>query len=120
WSGPLPALNAGPVAAHLQRVGPHPSNANSILAGLQDNGTVKSDGTKPLAQSVTNVDDQDCAFAIFDSANPSLAYHSFATVESGPSIARSTDSGKSWDSGSATNAIRAALSAANDAGAGFY
>ena len=116
WSG----LNASIGAEEVQSVGPHPTDSALVLAGMSDNGTGLGNSAMPLAAAWGQVDTLDGAFAIFDPENPSLAYHVFATTSAGPAIAQSADGGTSWTSAAPTAALRAALAANGDAGAGFY
>ena len=86
----ITALNNSIIAAQLYSIGPHPigtsspsSDAQTFIAGLQDNGTVLS-GPSPTAQPTPNiqwneVSTGDGSFALFDSQNPTFAYHDFAT-----------------------------------------
>jgi HYDIN/CFA65/VesB-like, Ig-like domain len=116
WS----ALNSSISAAQIQAVGPHPTDAGVLLAGLQDNGTALFDAAAPLASAWSEVDGLDGGCALFDPSNPAFAYHTFATSSAGLAIARSTDGGHTWTASAPTTALRNALSAAGDAGAGFY
>jgi hypothetical protein len=116
WS----ALNATIGAAQIQSLGPHPTDANVMLAGLQDNGTARFDGTAPLAAAWSEVDGLGGGTAIFDPVDPTYAYDTFATTASGPALARSTDSGATWSASESTAALRAAMSTALDAGAAYY
>jgi hypothetical protein len=95
WS----ALNPDISVLQAQSIGPHPTNNSIALAGFQDNGTARFDGTQPPASGWTQVDGLDGGIALFDAQNALFAYHVFAT------------------SASTTTALRAAMAAANDPGA---
>lgn len=116
WS----ALNASIGAMQAQSVGPHPSSNTLALAGLQDNGTARFDGTQPAASSWTQVDGLEGGFALFDQANPTFAYHTFATTSSGPSVARSSNAGVSFSSTASSAALQTAMASAGDSGAAYY
>lgn len=116
WSG----LNSSIGAEEVQSVGPHPTNSALVLAGMSDNGTGLGNSSMPLPAAWGQVDTLDGAFAIFDPANPSFAYHVFATTSAGPAIAQSMDGGTSWTSAGPTQALRGALASNGDAGAGLY
>src|SRR5260370_26775799 len=103
-----------------QSVGPHPSNNTLALAGFQDNGSARFDGTQPAASSWTQVDAADSGFTLFDQLSPQFAYHTSATTSAGPSGSRSSDTGVSFSSASSTSTLRAAMSSANDTGAAYY
>ena len=117
WS----ALNVSIAAMQAQSIGLHPTNNALALAGFQDNGTARFDGTQPAASSWTNVDGLDGGFAMFDSVNPAFAYHTFATTTSaGPLVSRSTDAGVTFSSASPSAALQAAMVSVHDTGAAYY
>jgi hypothetical protein len=117
WS----ALNASIGAMQAQSIGPHPTDNALALAGFQDNGTARFDGTQPAASSWTDVEGLDGGFALFDSVNPAFAYHTFATTTSaGPSVSRSTNAGVSFSSASSSAALQAAMASVHDTGAAYY
>jgi len=116
WS----ALNATIGVAQIQSVGPHPTDANTILAGLESNGTARFDGTQPVQSAWSEVDGLEGGFALFDPTNPALAYHTYATGEAGPAVTCSTDGGSTWVADAPTNALRSAMSAAGDRGAAYF
>lgn len=105
------ALNSTINASQVQALGLDPTLSTTLIAGFQDLGTGRYDGTQPPQAGFTAVDGQDGGFAIFDIANPSFAYHTFATTGAGPSVARSSDGGKTWTSTAPTAALRAAMAA---------
>ena len=113
-------LNASISAAQAQSVGPHPSSGYVVIAGFQDNGTARWDGTQPTASSWTQVDNLDGGFAIFDWLNPSFAYHTFATTSAGAWVSRSTDSGFTFNSAASSTALQTAMTAAGDPGAAYF
>jgi hypothetical protein len=122
-SGNWTARNASLSAALFQSVGPNSSSNNLMLAGSAGNGTVRFNGAQAgiSPQPWNAVDAADGGFAIFDRVNPNFAFHDFATSSAGAvSIARSTDTGVTWNTNLASFALEAALAAANDSGAGFY
>jgi len=116
WS----ALNSTIGVAQIQSVGPHPTDANTILAGLQSNGTARFDGTQLPQLAWSEVDGLEGGFALFDPTNPTLAYHTYATTPAGPAVACSTDGGSTWVAGAPTNSLRAAMTAAGDHGAAYF
>lgn len=116
WS----ALNPDISVLQAQSIGPHPTNNSIALAGFQDNGTARFDGTQPPASSWTQVDGLDGGIALFDSLNALFAYHVFATSAAGPALAASSNAGVTFSSTSPTTALRVAMAAANDLGAAYY
>lgn len=97
------------VAAQLYSIGPHPIgtsspavDAQTFLAGLQDNGTTLS-APSPTAQPTPSVqwnevDTGDGGFASIDANDPTYAYHDFASNRGVPSPNYSTNGGAagSW------------------------
>lgn len=114
------ALNSSIGAAQAQSVGPHPTNSNVTIAGFIDNGTALFNGTQPQASSWSEVDGLDGGFALFDSVNPSFAYHTFATTAAGPWVSRSTNGGQTFTSASPSAALQSAMATAGDKGAGYF
>jgi len=107
----------------LQSLGPHPSNNNVMLAGSAGNGTSLFNGSQTgvTPQPWNGVDAGHGGFAVFDRVNPTFAYHSSMTSPTGSaSIARSTNSGVTWDASQPTFALQSALATANDQGAGYF
>jgi len=122
-SGNWTALNASLSTAMLQSLGPHPSNNNVMLAGSAGNGTSLFNGSQTgvTPQPWNGVDAGHGGFAVFDRVNPTFAYHSSMTSPTGSaSIARSTNSGVTWDASQPTFALQSALATANDQGAGYF
>jgi BNR-Asp box repeat len=89
-------LNSG----QIQGIGPHPTDNTRLLAGFQDNGTQLYTGTVGWQMVETG----DGGFALFGSADPSFAYHTFAT-SGGPTPARSTDGGLTWNDDGPVNSL---------------
>ena len=114
------ALNATLPAMQFQSIGPNPGNSSLVLGGADYNGTILFDTSQPGAQPWNAVDIGDGGFAIFDRVDPAFAYHDAATGSGGAvSISRSLDGGMTWSAVSSA-ALQAAMSAAGDAGAGFF
>jgi hypothetical protein len=114
------ALNASIGIAQAQSVGPHPTNSNVGIAGFQDNGTARFDATQPPASSWSEVDNLDGGFALFDTANPLFAYHTFATTSAGAWVSRSIDGGMTFNSAASSAALQTAMATAGDRGAAYY
>jgi hypothetical protein len=114
------ALNASISAAQAQSVGPHPTNSTVAIAGFQDNGTALFNAAEPPASSWTEVDNLDGGFALFDTVNPRFAYHTFATTSAGPSVARSTNGGVTFNFAASSAALQTAMAMAGDEGAAYY
>jgi hypothetical protein len=114
------ALNASIGVAQAQSVGPHPTNSTLAIAGFQDNGTARFDGTQPPASSWTEVDGLDGGFALFDTVNPLFAYHTFATTSAGAWVSRSTDGGVTFNSAASSAALQTAMATAGDPGAAYF
>ncbi len=95
-------------SAQIQGIGPHPTNNTTVLAGLQDNGTVLSTGLASGTTSWTAVETGDGGFALFDPVDPNYAYHTFATVSGAAQISRSTDGGNTWNSDTPTTNVATA------------
>jgi hypothetical protein len=114
------ALNASIGVAQAQSVGPHPTNSNLAIAGFQDNGTARFDATQPPASSWTEVDNLDGGFALFDTVNPTFAYHTFATTSAGAWVSRSTDGGVTFNSDVSSAALQTAMATAGDSGAAYF
>ncbi|HXW85304.1 MAG TPA: choice-of-anchor D domain-containing protein, partial [Candidatus Binataceae bacterium] len=110
------ALNASLGIAQVQSVAPHPSDSTRALAGLGTNGIA----ALGASDSWNAVDEPDGGMASFDMVNPTFAYHTFASAGGAPSIAVSSDGGQSWASTGPSAALRVAMSAAGDSGAGYY
>ena len=111
----ITSLNTDIDVGQIQGIGPNPTDGSTLIAGFQDNGTQIYSGTSNFTFAETG----DGGFALYDHADPTYAYHTFAT-SGGPVISRSTDSGATWDFGTPTTNLDNALSGAGDRGANFY
>ncbi len=114
-NGSWTSLNNAISAGQIYGLGPHPTNPNTLIAGFQDNGTQLYTGN--LGWNM--VETGDGGFALFDHTNPNFAYHTYATVSSGPEIATSTDGGNSWNFAGPSGAIQSIVNANSDS-ASFY
>ncbi|MHB8384128.1 MAG: choice-of-anchor D domain-containing protein, partial [Candidatus Binataceae bacterium] len=114
-SNNITSLNTMIDVGQIQGIGPNPTDGSTLIAGFQDNGTQIYSGTSNFAFAETG----DGGFALYDHADPTYAYHTFAT-SGGPVISMSTDSGATWDIATPTSNLGGALSAASDRGANFY
>jgi hypothetical protein len=114
------ALNSSIGVAQAQSVGPHPTNSNIVIAGLQDNGTARFDATQPPASGWTEVDNLDGGFALFDTVNSIFAYHTFATTSAGAWVSRSTDGGATFNSAAPSAALQTAMATAGDGGSAYF
>jgi photosystem II stability/assembly factor-like uncharacterized protein len=110
------SLNAALPVAQIQAIGPHPTDNTRLLAGFQDNGTSLFSG----AVGWNQVETGEGGFTLFDRSNPSLAYHTFATTDHGPSVSRSTDGGQTWDFSDPSDSLDSLLNATRDTGANLY
>lgn len=97
--------NATIDSGQIQGIGPHPTDNSRLLAGFQDNGTQLFSGTLGW----NTVETGDGGFALFDSANPDFAYHTFATTGSGPQPSRSTDGGLTWNSNDPSTSLQSVI-----------
>ena len=91
-----------------------------VIAGFQDNGTARFNATQPPASSWTQVDNLDGGFALFDTVNPTFAYHTFATTAAGAWVSRSTDGGVTFNSAASSAALQTAMATAGDRGAAYF
>lgn len=94
--------NATLDSGQIQGIGAHPTDNTRLLAGFQDNGTQLFTGTLGW----NTVETGDGGFALFDSADPNFAYHTFATTNAGPQPSRSTDGGLSWNYNDPTASLK--------------
>lgn len=121
----------------LQSIGPRPvlsnsacywTDLNDALLGLQDNGTVlwaygaglvnPPPACTTAYSSTTQADLGDGGFALFDQADPTYAYHTYASVSGVPIVAASSDGGATWSD--ASSALDTTLTNNSDPGAVFY
>jgi hypothetical protein len=133
---PSPAFNSlnGTIGAgQIQSIAPDPVNNDKVLAGFQDNGVQMFNLTSlpalPLPPNVSlppsslgwnSVETGNAGITLIDHSNSSLAYHTFATTNFGPSLSRSSDGGFTWDSRDPTISIEGTLGAFHDLGANVY
>lgn len=137
-TGAFTALNDYLRATQLQSIGPRPvlsnsacywTDLNDALLGLQDNGTVLwaygAGLVNPPAacttaySSTTQADLGDGGFALFDQADPTHAYHTYASLNPvAPGVAASSDGGAAWSN--ASTALDSALYNNTDPGTVFY
>jgi len=88
FAGTWANINGGGLAiTTFNGISQHPTNADVILGGSQDNGTEKYTGTQPW----THVDPGDGGEVYFDPIDPNNAYH----VLNGR-LRKSTDGGDTW------------------------
>jgi hypothetical protein len=118
-TGNWTALNNSLSTALLQGLGPHPTNANLMLAGAAGNGTIQLNGGA-MPQSWEAVDNGESGIALYDRVNPSFAYHSFMSLDGAPSISQSSDGGMTWNSAQPSFTLQSAMASANDAGAVYF
>jgi hypothetical protein len=141
FSFPLPlgisttfnSLNATIGAGQIQSIAPDPVNNNKVLAGFQDNGVqmfnLSASPVLPLPPNVSlplsslgwnSVDTGNAGITLIDHSNSSLAYHTFATTNFGPSLSVSSDGGFTWNSQAPTSSIQGTLGGSHDLGANVY
>jgi photosystem II stability/assembly factor-like uncharacterized protein len=113
-SGTWTSLNDTISAGQLQSIGPHPTDNNKVLAGFQDNGTLLYTGSLGWDFAETG----DGGFTLYDHADPTVAYHTFASSNGLPNVSSSNAGGvaKSWVF---QGDVQAEVKANNDM-AGFY
>lgn len=96
------SLNSSLSATQIQSIAPHPTDSSKVLAGFQDNGTELYTGQ--IAWHA--VESGDGGMTLFDSSDPNLAYHTFATDDrDGPMLAMSINKGVDWDSDKSPDGI---------------
>ena len=103
----ITSLNTTIDVGQIQGIGPNPTDGSTLIAGFQDNGTQIYSGTSNFAFAETG----DGGFALYDHADPTFAYHTFASSD-GPVISMSTDSGATWNLETPSASLRSALNAA--------
>jgi photosystem II stability/assembly factor-like uncharacterized protein len=84
------ALNSGLAITEIEYLAADPNDAGWIMAGTQDNGTIRSTDTTAFHQ-MADGDGGDCGV---NPLNPNEIYHSFFKM----SLAGSTDKGNTWTS----------------------
>ena len=82
------ALNKGLGISEIEYLATDPNTSKWVMAGTQDNGTLRTTGTLVWRQ-IAEGDGGDCAV---NEVDPNIIYHSFYEV----SLARSTNKGKAW------------------------
>ena len=88
--GTWKALNKGLGITELEYLGSDPTTANWLMAGTQDNGTIRFRGSL-IWDHIADGDGGDCGVNQF---NPNEVYHSYYGV----SLERSTNRGTTWAS----------------------
>jgi photosystem II stability/assembly factor-like uncharacterized protein len=86
--GTWKALNKGLVITEIEYMADDPTTPNWLMAGLQDNGTIRYTGQLAW-DHIADGDGGDCGV---NQQNPSIIYHSYYGV----SLERSTNKGNSW------------------------
>ena len=82
------ALNEGLAITEIEYLATDPGNSKWVMAGTQDNGTLRTTGT-PVWTQIAKGDGGDCAV---DELDPDIIYHSFYQI----SLERSTNKGNKW------------------------
>ncbi len=96
------SLNQNINSGQIQGIGPHPTNANLLIAGFQDNGTQLFNGTIGN-WSTPDSETGDGGFSFYDTLDPNFVYHDFSLDEvSHEAISSSTDGGVTWCSAPST------------------
>ena len=88
------SLNAGLSLTQFQSVALHPTDANYIIGGTQDNGT--NGHTGALGWNLVDLSGGDGGFCLIDQANPLVLYHTFYNDTGNLSPVRSLNGGQSW------------------------
>jgi photosystem II stability/assembly factor-like uncharacterized protein len=84
------ALNKGLGITEVEYLASDPNTWKWLMAGTQDNGTIRYDNSPTLAwDHIADGDGGDCGV---DQSNPSVIYHSYYSV----TLERSTNRGNSW------------------------
>jgi photosystem II stability/assembly factor-like uncharacterized protein len=83
------ALNNGLGITEIEYLASDPNTSNWVMAGLQDNGTIRYTGSTKW-EHIADGDGGDCGV---NELNPNVVYHSYYDV----SLERSDDKGKTWD-----------------------
>ena len=82
------ALNKGLGITEMEYLGSDPTTSKWLMAGLQDNGTIRYTGV-PTWDHIADGDGGDCGV---NQLNPNIIYHSYYDV----SLERSTNKGNAW------------------------
>ncbi|MFN7929709.1 MAG: hypothetical protein U0Y68_17555 [Blastocatellia bacterium] len=87
-------LNANLSVTQFQAIALHPTDANYLIGGLQDNGTQAYTGG--LGWNEADARGGDGGFCLIDQSNPSILYHTFTNDVGSFSPQRSTNGGQTW------------------------
>ena len=93
------SLNAGLSLTQFQSVALHPTDANYVIGGTQDNGTNRHSG----ARGWNSLAGGDGGFCLIDQSNPLLLYHTFYNDTGYLSPRRSLNGGLNWSFIGCTN-----------------
>ncbi len=86
------SLNAGLSLTQFQSVALHPTDANYLIGGTQDNGTNRHIGTL----SWTQLRGSDGGFCLIDQSNPQVLYHTIYNNTGFLTPLRSINGGQTW------------------------
>jgi uncharacterized protein (TIGR03437 family) len=87
-------LNAGLSITQFQAIALHPTDANFVIGGTQDNGSNR----RTTSNNWDNVAEGDGGFAYIDQSNPQVLYHTYQNERASYGPQLSTDGGASFNS----------------------
>lgn len=88
------SLNANLSFTQFQSIALHPTDANYLLGGTQDNGTNKYTGG--LGWDLADLAGGDGGFCLIDQSNPLVMYHTYYNVTGDLGPVRTLNGGQSW------------------------